>query len=263
MIVLASPDSSQRIQTDVERLAGDEWKGRRAGTEEADRAAEWISASFRAAGLEPGGEPGSFLQPFSFIDGVTLGTGNRLETRSGVGPRSWKTGVEFRPLAFSSAGSASGDVVFAGYGIAAKDLGYDDYEGVDVRGRVVLVLRFGPDGNDPQSRWAGFTALRFKAATARDKGAAALLVVTGPRTKDAKDELVPLRADASLVDAGLPAFSITRPVAESLGADLDALQKAVDEGKPAPMEFRKRSFKPSCSDFVRTTGSPLNPVQTR
>jgi hypothetical protein len=234
-------EAGDQIQADVARLAGDEWQGRRAGTEEADRAAEWIAASFRSAGLEPGGEGKSFFQPFTFIDGVTLGEGNRLETR-GAAPRSWKAGVDFRPLAFSSPGSASGEVVFAGYGIAAKDLGYDDYEGVDVKGRVVLVLRYGPDGNDPQSRWAGFTALRFKAATARDKGAAALLVVSGPRTKDAPDGLVPLRADASLVDAGLPAFSITRAVAESLGADLDALQKVVDEGgKPAPMLLPKAS----------------------
>ena len=239
LFVLAAPDSTQRIRADVVRLAGDEWQGRRAGTPEADGAAEWIAASFEGAGLRPGGEKGSFFQPFTFIDGVTLGTGNRLETRAGAAPRSWKAGVEFRPLAFSSAGSASGDVVFAGYGIAAKDLGYDDYQGVDVKGRVVLVLRYGPDGNDPQSRWAAFTALRFKAATAREKGAAALLIVTGPRTKDAPDELVPLRADASLVDAGLPAFGVTRAVAESLGADLDALQKAVDAGKPAPAVLSK------------------------
>jgi len=219
-------------------LAGDEWQGRRAGTEGADSAAEWIAESFRAVGLDPAGEGRSFFQPFTFIDGVTLGPGNRLAT--GPASRTWTPGVDFRPLAFSAAGSASGDVVFAGYGIASKDLGYDDYEGVDVKGRVALVLRYGPEGDDPQSRWAAFTALRFKAATARDKGAAALLVVTGPRTKDAKDELVPLRADASLVDAGLPAFSVTRAVAESLGADLDALQGRVDGGgKPAPVALAK------------------------
>jgi aminopeptidase YwaD len=232
--------SSDRIQADVARLAGDEWQGRRAGTEGADRAAEWIAASFRSAGLEPGGEGGSFFQPFTFIDGVNLGTGNRLQTSAGDARRSFEAGVAFRPLAFSSAGSASGEVVFAGYGIAAKDLGYDDYEGANVKDRVVLVLRYGPDGSDPQSRWAAFSALRFKAATARERGASALLVVTGPRTKDANDELVPLRADASLVDAGLPCFSVTRAVAESLGADLDALQKAVDEGgKPAPVLLAK------------------------
>jgi hypothetical protein len=237
-LLLLDP-SAARIQKDVARLAGDEWKGRRAGTEEADRAAEWIAASFEGAGLRPGGEAGSFFQPFTFIDGVTLGADNRLETRAGDASSSWKAGVEFRPLAFSSPGAAAGDVVFAGYGIAAPDLGYDDYQGVDAKGRIVLVLRYGPDGNDPQSRWAAFTALRFKAATARDKGAAALLVVTGPRTREAADELVPLRADASLVDAGLPAFSITRAAAASLGADLDALQKAVDEGKPAPVALPK------------------------
>jgi hypothetical protein len=129
--------------------------------------------------------------------------------------------------------------VFAGYGIVAKDLAYDDYEGVDVNDRVVLVLRYGPDGDDPQSKWAAFTTLRFKASVARDKGAKALLVVSGPRTKNATDALVPLRADASLTDAGLPAFSLRQAVAEALvakaGTTLDGAQRKLDEEhRPAP-----------------------------
>ena len=236
------PAPSERIRADVARLAGEEWQGRRAGTEGADRAADWIAQAFLAAGLEPAGEKGSFFQPFTFIDGVTLGSGNRLRTVAAGAARAWKPGLDFRPLAFSSAGSVEGPVVFAGYGISSKDLGRDDYAGVEVAGCVALALRYGPEGDDPQSRWAAFTALRFKAASARDHGAAALLVVTGPRTPDVKDELVPLRADASLVDAGLPVLSVTRAVAESLGADLDSLQKAADEaGRPAPEALPKGS----------------------
>ena len=128
-----------------------------------------------------------------------VGPGNTLQgVERRAGQRAFTAGTDFRPLAFSAAGAAAAEVVFAGYGISAPDLDYDDYDGTDVRGKVVLVLRYSPEGDAPASRWAPFMALRYKAQTARDKGARALLVVTGPGTQDKADELAPLRADASL-----------------------------------------------------------------
>jgi hypothetical protein len=235
----ASPPSvAERIRADVARLAGAEWQGRRAGTPGAEQAGEWIAAEMRGIGLAPGMPDGSFFQPFSFIDGVVLGPGTRLAVSRGTEEREFRPGEDFRPLAFSSAGTVAGDVVFAGYGIVAKDLGRDDYQGLDVKDRVVLLLRYGPDGQDLRSRWAAFMPLRFKVSTARDRGARAVLIVTGPRTADAKDELVPLRSDASLTDSGIPAFTVTRAVAETLfagsGTTLDAAhQKADAEGAGA------------------------------
>jgi aminopeptidase YwaD len=240
-----APTAAERIRADVVRLAGDDWLGRRAGTDGADKAAAWIAERFRTLGLEPGGGDGSYFQAFSFIDGVTLGHGNRLATRAGGASRSWSPGEDFRPLAFSAPGAVSGEVVFAGYGLIAKDLDYDDYGSIDVKDRIVLVLRYGPGGNDNHSKWAAFTPLRLKAANAREKGARALLVATGPATPDAKDELVPLRADASLSDSGLPAFSIKKAVAEALfagsGTSLDVLQQALDhttKAAPRPLPAR-------------------------
>lgn len=241
-LLLLAPSSespAERIRADVVRLAGADWEGRRAGTAGADRAADWIAAEFRRIGLQPAADAGSYFQSFSFIDGVTPGPANALSSSDGV---SWKPQQDFQPLAFSAAGSVAGEVAFAGYGIVARDLAYDDYEGIDVKDRVVLVLRYGPDGDDPQSKWAAFTTLRFKASIARDKGAKALLVVSGPRTKNATDALVPLSADASLTDAGLPAFSLRQAVAEALvakaGTTLDAAQQRLDEAhRPAPFSI--------------------------
>jgi len=231
-----SPKSApvDRVRADVVRLSAADWQGRRAGTEGADRAAEWIAQQMKAAGLQPGAPDGTFFQAFSFIDGVVLGPGNALAV-SGPGPRRDIAVADFRPLAFSAPGTASAEVVFAGYGISAKDLAYDDYEGLDVRDKVVLVLRYSPEGDVPQSRWAPFMALRYKAQTARDKGARAIVVVTGPNTAHARDELVPLRADAALADAGIPAFSARRQVGEEMlrqaGDSLEAAQKRIDEAK--------------------------------
>jgi aminopeptidase YwaD len=222
--------AADRLLADVTRLSADAWEGRRAGTPGADRAADWIAGEMKKIGLEGGGESGSYLQSFTFIDGVDLGPGNRLS----VGGRAFRAGDDFRPLAFSAAGSFSGGAVFAGYGIVSKDLAHDDYAGVDVKDRAVLVLRFAPGGDDPQSKWAPFASLRQKASTAREKGARALLIVTGPETPHSPDALVPLRADASFADAGLPVISVTRAVAEGLfagsGTTLGEAQKRRDEG---------------------------------
>ena len=142
--------ATQRVQAAVERLASDDWQGRRAGTEGADRAAEWIAGEMKAAGLRPGTPDGSYFQPFTFIDGVILGAQNALGVTANGGRKAFAAGEDFRPLAFSAAGAASAELVFAGYGIAATDLAYDDYEGLDVKGKVVLVLRYGPEGDAPQ-----------------------------------------------------------------------------------------------------------------
>jgi hypothetical protein len=234
----ASVVPEAQVKADVARLAADDWEGRRAGTKGADLAGDFVAKRFEEIGLRPAGDRGTFFQEFTFIDGVVLGAGNRLATGEGAGRRAWSPETDFRPLAFSAPGPAAGAVVFAGYGIVAKDLGHDDYEGVDVKDKVVLILRHGPGGDDPHSKWSAFTPLRLKVAHARERGARAVLVVTGPAAKDAPDELVALRADASLADAGLPAFSVRRPVAEALfassGTTLEAAQARIDrEQKPS------------------------------
>ena len=226
--------AAARVQADVAFLASDDLQGRRAGTVEGDRAAAWVADQFRKAGLAPAGVNGTWMQPFDFIDGVDLGSKNRLETVAGA-KKAWTVGNDFRPLAFSAAGLAEGDVVFAGYGIVAKDLGYDDYAGLDVKDKVVLVLRYSPDGDDEKSAFSPFAALRFKAAVAREKGATAMLVVAGPLTKDVTDDLIALRTDAAFSDSGIVAVSIRRPVAEAVfagsGRTLEAAQKAIDDAK--------------------------------
>ena len=227
--------AAARVAADVAFLASDDLKGRRAGTPEADRAAAWLVDRFKALGLAPAGPNGGWLQTFEFIDGVDLGSKNRLETAAASGAKAWTVGTDYRPLAFSAAGAVDGGIVFAGYGIVAKDLGYDDYEGLDAKDKVVVVMRYSPDGDDEKSPFSPFAALRFKAAVAKEKGAKALLVVAGPLTKDVADDLVALRTDAAFSDAGIVAVSIRRPVAEALlagsGRTLEAAQKSIDDAK--------------------------------
>ncbi len=220
-----------RLRYDVTFLASDALEGRRTGSAGARVAADFVAARFAALGLEPAGDHGTLEQSFSFISGVRPGASNRLELTFPDGPRV-AAGEEFAPLAFSASGSAQGELVFAGYGIHAPDLGYDDYAGLDVKGKVVLVLRFSPQGDDPSSRFQPYMALRRKAADAREQGAAAVLIATGPVA--AKDTApVKLSFDASFADAGLPVLSIATPLAELCfrghGFTLAELQRGINE----------------------------------
>ncbi|MGE5235355.1 MAG: M20/M25/M40 family metallo-hydrolase [Acidobacteriota bacterium] len=233
---VAGRDSSvaHRLSDDVHYLAAPALEGRFSGSTGARVAADFIAARFRELGLAPAGDTGTYFQTFSFIASVTPGPANRLAFRFPKAEAPARPEADFRPLAFSSSGTATGEVVFAGYGIRSKDLGYDDYAGLDVKGKVVLVLRFGPDGDDPASRFQPYMALRRKASEARDQGAVALLVATGP--VGAKD-VAPIRIsfDASFADSGLPVLGISTPLAESLfrghGFTLADLQQRINERK--------------------------------
>jgi len=236
--------SASRIKADVDWLSAPPRKGRLAGSSQADETARWLAAAFEQLGLTPAGADGTYLQTFEFIEGVDLGPQNALTTTAGAPlGRVWKAGTDFSPLPFAAPGAVEGDVVFAGYGITAPELSHDDYAGLDVRGKVVLVLRCGPDGADPQSPFSPYHALRHKASLARDHGAAGLLAVAGPLTPGISDELVRQRGDASFTDAGLAAFSVRRAVAEALlaasGKRLEAAQKAIEARKPASFAVPK------------------------
>src|SRR5204862_78791 len=136
--------------------------------------------------------------------GVKLGARNALVLQRGDEKRALKLKEEFMPLGLAATGRVSAPLVFVGYGISAPELKYDDYAGIDVRGKVVLALRFSPDGGDQKGKFSQYAPFRSKATTARDKGAAGILFVTGPLDEQAEDIGV-FRVDASFSDGGLPA----------------------------------------------------------
>jgi aminopeptidase YwaD len=215
---ISDPDAkitTREILHHIKYLASDELQGRRAGTEFADKAAEYIAEEFDEYGLKPLGPDKSFYQEFEFVSGVKLGERNSLAVSIAGKTLSYLVSSEFTPLAFSKDTSVTGEVVFAGYGIAAKDPEYDDYAGMDVTGKIVLVLQYGPEGDNPHGKFSKYIALRLKAMTAREKGASALLITTGPMD-DEKDELMKLRYDLAFGDAGIPCMHIKRVVADSI-----------------------------------------------
>jgi len=264
-VAAASGDEVRaRLSYDVHFLASDALEGRFSGSEGAKVAAQFVADRFRELGLKPAGSDGTYFQHFSFIARVHPGPANALSIDLPGGTRAAKLEDDFRPLAFSSSGSASGEVVFAGYGIHAPDLSYDDFAGLDVKGKVVLVLRYSPEGDDPASRFQQHMALRRKASEARALGAAALLVATGP--VGAKETApVKISFDASFADSGLPVFGISTPLAEALFAGhgfslADLQQRMNDRKEPASRPLGVNAT--LVADVVQERADALNVLAT-
>ena len=231
------------FQTVAQVLADDAMEGRGVGTAGLEKSATWLEGRFKAAGLEP--VAGSYRQELTVTTGVALGADNALEGPGGAG----QVGVDYTPLGFSGSAAFSGPLVFAGYGISAADLGYDDYAGLDVKGKVVLAMRYEPGERDERSPFDGKRAtrwsdLRYKALKAREAGAVALILVAPPLEapkageEPEPDKLPVLRADGPSSDAGLPVLQVTRAHAQRWlaagGQDLLALQAQIDQTyKPA------------------------------
>jgi hypothetical protein len=176
-----------RYMADLKFLASDELRGRGNGTPELVRAGTFVADRFREAGLRPAGAGGDYFQPFDAgekIVGTPAGS-LRFSTRGGrqveltLGREYVPTSVGPVPL------DSDMPLVFAGYGIVAPALGYDDYAGLDVRDKAVVVFTHEPGERDSRSPFDGMAltqhgSVSVKALVARMRGAALLIVVTDP-----------------------------------------------------------------------------------
>ena len=221
----------------VQTLASEKFGGREAGSDGERLAADYIAAQLQRVGARPLPGRRDMFQSFEFTAGSRDG-GSSLTLGSSPGVTHRATDV--RALSFSDDGSAQGDVVFAGYGIVVPEsanFGYDSFAGLDVKDKIVLVLRYYPEDADAQTKAAllRYSDLRYKANAARQRGAKAMLVVAGPRSPNA-GELVPLSFDTAIAGSGLPAASISARLATDLfqksGRALADVQKELDSGNP-------------------------------
>lgn len=225
------------VRKHVEILAAEDMAGRMTGTEGELAATEYVASVFKALGLEPAGDNGTYFQEFPFVAGISLGKGNMLE----VGDARFTVDKQWRPMAFSNTGSfETAPVVFGGYGIAAPKTEtldeYDSFVHLDVKDKWLLVLNFSPEevSAEQSKHLTRFSGLRYKAMTARDKGAKGLLVVNGPNTQ-VNNELPRMTSDASLSGTSIPVIALTADVRDAIfansGKDLAALQSRLDKGE--------------------------------
>ena len=236
-------DTAQVMRA-VRKLSDPKWEGRGVGTAGIDSSAAWIASEFARLGLMPAGDGGGWLQKFEVTTGVEVSEPCGIEVTGAHAT----TGDEFQPLGFSTNGRVRAPVVFAGYGITAPGLEYDDYAGLDVRDRLVLVLTNEPGEMDSTSKFDGtvntpYADLRTKAINAREHGALGLLVVNGPAHHAGEPLRKPRSDGAGYMTSGLIAAVISERLADAMFAGsvmtLAQAQRAIEaHGRPHSMALR-------------------------
>jgi hypothetical protein len=180
------------LRAHVELLASDDYAGRETLTHGAEMAADYMSKEFERYGLVPLPGRDSFKVPYTLERFGYDETANRLDIAASSGDLKLKIGVDYAPFSFSDSGEIKrAAIVFAGYGINAPKLGWDDYKGLDVKGKIVLVLRHTPneDRKDDNPLADGpYGQFIAKARTAQERGAAGMLLVTDPRHHGADED---------------------------------------------------------------------------
>src|ERR1700752_4057185 len=159
--LLAAASSTQqaapnRYVNDVKALASPEMEGRGAGTAGLTRAERLIEKRYKELHLDPAGVKG-YAQPFTVVTGARLKSDNRCSVQSSDKKQELKVDQDFVPYSFSSSGQAAAPLVFAGYGATADEFHYDDYAGLNVKDKVVVVLRYEPSGFAEKSGNHGLT----------------------------------------------------------------------------------------------------------
>ena len=239
------PTQADEVQQRVTWLTDPAREGRGVGTKGIAAAADQIAAWMTQAGLVPGADPlisakdktgkASFFQDVEVFVGVRdQGTRARIAEPAPGRPL---RAEEFSPAGMSGTGAFAGTLKFCGYGITAPEAHWDDFAGADLKGQVAVILRGVPANKFSGGAARSYSDLRFKAWTAREHGAAAVLFI------DLSSDAVPkLTLDGPEGGAGLPVLFLAKNTLADLlraGGSLSAadalasVEKAAAEGKPS------------------------------
>jgi hypothetical protein len=253
---------SEKIRATVKYLSDDALEGRGTGQKGGDKAADWLGAQFKAYGLQPAGDNGSYFQNVGFY-GVT--TDQQKTTFTFVpksGPEvSLKFGDDFvaSDQTHSEKSMVDAPIVYVGYGINAPEYKWDDYKGLNVKGKVLLMLVNEPPSDDPiffkgkALTYYGRWTYKFEEAARRGAVAVVLIHKTdmasygwevvrnswGGETSYLQDE-----RDPKLKSAGWIQLEVARKLGQAAGMDLDKMLQAANsrEFKPVELPIRLREM---------------------
>lgn len=176
--------NAENIRTDMEFLASDDLEGREAGTPGYDLAADYVAAEFAEIGLKPAGDEGTYFQAISFLRSVRAADGRLMEvinTATGESvPFTENVDYAMGSSLRSTSADVTGEAVFVGFGIVAPDLGRDDYAGLDLNGKVAVMLSGTPKGIQTEER--AYYGTR-KSANASERGAIAIVTLETPTSR--------------------------------------------------------------------------------
>ena len=235
------------LRADLTFLASDALQGRMSLQPGDDVAIQWIASEFAKAGLQPAAD-GSYLQPVELVEYRGDRAQSFVSLRRSGNEKQWKYPDILG--AYRADVDVSADVVFAGYGITAPELSYDDYQGIDAHGKIVLIFDHEPQENDPKSIFNGtgntrYATTRVKVLNAQAHGAVGVLIVAEPNRKHPSNQeriariggsatrAVPLPSQALANDElHIPAAVISDAAAKEFLANAAApaaeLQSAID-----------------------------------
>jgi hypothetical protein len=237
---VAQQSKATSTRTHVEALASPALEGRLTGSNGERLASDYLAAQLEKIGAKPLPGQKDYRVAFDFTAGTRDG-GSSVA----VAGRTYTGRSDVQALSFSDNGDITGDVVFAGYGIVVpegQDFAYDSYATLDVKDKIVLVLRYFPEDAETKTKavLSRYADLRYKALAARQRGAKAMLMVTGPRSPNA-GEPIPMSFDTAIAGSGIVAASISSTVANALFAaaptPLREAQEALDTANPHATGF--------------------------
>ena len=244
------------LKKHVAYLSSDQLKGRLTGSEGDSLSADYIRKQLKASGLVPLYSNG--FQRFRVTDNIILGPTNEMT----VNGTKLKVETDFAPFSFSQNNSFKGEVVFAGYGFSINEdsLKWNDYDGMDVKGKIVMVLRADPEVDKNTSPFIRYSRDRDKVLQAKDLGATAVLLVSG-KVFDSEDKFEALVKGEQSV--GIPAIRITRKIANQLlepqKAVVDDLEKKLNTSRK-PSSFVTGVSISGRADVAETTVATRNVV---
>ncbi|WP_020468271.1 M28 family peptidase [Zavarzinella formosa] len=254
LLLLSSPflradDPLDKMKADLFYLAGEECEGRGLKTNGLNKAADLIANTFKAAGLKSAVADGSYFQPFVVKESFLAEGAQKVNL---TGPDNAKLELalnkQFCVCGLTGKGTATGKLVFAGFGVSA-DKKYDDYAGLDVAGKVVVVMRQVPKakvGDKPlfsDEDVQKYAPLTTKITEAVKRKAAAVIFVNDADMAGKEDRLMGFEyAQDSGITSDVPVFQVRREVVDALlkpaGKSLGDIEKTiVAEAKPQSIEI--------------------------
>jgi len=271
MLTFAAPASigpadGQRYLSDIKALTENRMEGRGDGTKGLVRAKHFLESRYKGLGLAPAGTQG-FLQPFTVTTGAKLKGKNHLMAQSGESKTELKLEQDYVPFSFSESGSATGPLIFAGYGVTADEFGYDDYAGIDVKDKITLILRYEPGSFAAKTGNQGVThhsQLITKAINARNHGAKGLILVNGKLGDGEEDLLTRFGGVSGPENVGILFAQVKNNIAQdwfqAAGKSLKEIQDQINSsGKPSSFAFPDR-LQAMLSIQIETTHATVNNV---
>jgi Zn-dependent M28 family amino/carboxypeptidase len=261
MAVLAMAQSTEisgeRIRAHVKFLASDLLEGRGVGARGGDLATEYIAAQFALVGAKPAGDAGTYFQNLTLV-----GVDPQADSTLTAGTTSFHWLDDFVGVTYQQKTDAAfdGDAVFVGHGIVAPEYQWDDYAGVNVRGKVVVLFTNEPPSDDPKFftgralTYYGRWTYKYEEA-ARHGAVAAIIIHTTPTASygwdvvrsswGREDQQVKLAAsEQQLALAAWVTKDAGEKLAATLGHTVDELLKLADtrgfQAMPMPMRISGR-----------------------